>query len=322
MDTEAHSGTAVVFPGMAPSPFEDVSRFMLANPYARDLLKRAEEVLGYDLLERFRNDPDDYSEYAQAAFLVNSVALARWSFDGAGEQPDVIAGASFGGKAAAVFSGALSFEDAVSMTAQMYRHETAYFADHHRDAVTQSFARTPADKLAVVLAELDERGEWYDLSCHIDDDFWMYTLREESLPRFKERIRALGGMPIYTMRPPMHCAAFGDLRETVEREIFPRLTFHEPALPVVADQDGRVLKTADDTRAMLLDGYVRPVRWPEVVGTLKELGVGTVRVAGPDALFGRVALTTRSFEVVRLTPDAAMRPRRTAPRRPVRRSAA
>ncbi|MFF3216087.1 ACP S-malonyltransferase [Streptomyces sp. NPDC002886] len=308
MDTDVRRGTAVVFPGMAPSPYKDVARFMLVNPFARKLLAVAEEVLGYDLLERFRDDPDDYSEYAQVAFLVNSVALAQMSQDAAGARPDVCVGASFGGKAAAVYSGALGFADAVHMTAQMTRYETQYFAEHHTDIVTQSFARTPREQLDRIMAELTELGEWHDISCHIDDDFWMLSLRDGMVGWIEERLRALGGMPIYTMNPPMHSSAFGGLRDLIEDKVFPDLTFRDPDLPVLADQDGRSLKNADDVRTMLLDGYVRPVVWPAVVGTLKELGVGTVRVAGPDSLFGRVPLTTRTFEVVRLTPDMAMRP--------------
>ncbi|MFF3650779.1 ACP S-malonyltransferase [Streptomyces sp. NPDC002181] len=315
MDNDARRGTAVVFPGMAPSPYTDVARFMLVNPFARKLLGVAEEVLGYDLLERFRADPDDYSEYAQVAFLVNSVALARMSEDAVGARPDVCVGASFGGKAAAVHSGALGFADAVRMTAQMTRYETRYFAEHHTDIVTQSFARTPREQLDVIMAELTELGEWHDISCHIDDDFWMLSLRDGMVDWIKERLRALGGMPIYTMKPPMHSSAFGGLKDLIEENVFPELTFRDPDLPVLADQDGRSLETAADVRTMLLDGYVRPVVWPAVVDTLKELGVGTVRVAGPDSLFGRVPRTTRNFEVLRLTPDTAMRPV-TARRRP------
>ncbi|MFR9800574.1 ACP S-malonyltransferase [Streptomyces sp. MS06] len=308
---QGQTGSALVFPGMAPTRFPDVAKFMLINPHARRLLKTADEVLGYPLFERYRESDGDYTEYAQVAFFVNCVALAHWGADEYGIRPDAVAGPSFGSKAAAVFSGVLSFADAVRMTAQMARCENDWFSREYRDAVTLSFTRTPREKLDEVLAELDARGEWYDISCHIDEDFYMVSLDGDSAEWMEKRLRSLGGMPLYTMRPPMHCRAFGALRDRVDEEVLSGLRFADPVLPVVADQDGALLTTGEQVRGMLLDGYVLPVRWPDVVATLRDrLGVGRIHVCGPDSLFGRVGITTRSFDVVQANPRTAMLPRR------------
>ncbi|HEX5543568.1 MAG TPA: ACP S-malonyltransferase, partial [Micromonospora sp.] len=85
-------------------------------------------------------------------------------------------------------------------------------------------------------------------------------------------------------------------------------TIAEPVLPVVADQDGTVRDTGAGVRDMLLDGFVRTVRWPAVLDTFKELGVGRLYVSGQDGMFGRVPAATRNFEVVPLTPAAATQP--------------
>lgn len=108
----------------------------------------------------------------------------------------------------------------------------------------------------------------------------------------------------------MHCAAFGPLRDHVEREVLAGVRFSDPEIPVVADQDGALLSSAAGVRAMLLDGFVRPVRWPAVVDTLRRLQVGTLYVAGPDAMFGRVGCTSRNFDVVAAGPRLALQPRR------------
>lgn len=303
--------TAIVFPGMGPTRFQDVAKFLLINPLARGLLADADEALGYSLLDRYRDaDGDgDYSEYAQVAFLVTCLAMARWAEEKLDARPGVCAGPSFGGKAAAVYSGSLTFAEAVRMTAQLARHEAEYFSRQHGDVVTHSFTRLPAERLGEVLRELDERGDWYEVSCYVDDDFHMVSMRDGTLDWFQRRLRALGGFPLYTMRPPMHCAAFGELRDRVEREVFDQLRFTAPAIPVIADQDGAVLDTAEGVRTILLDGFVRPVRWPEVVATLKRLGVTTLYVAGQDSIFGRVGCTQRSFDVVAANPKLALRPR-------------
>ncbi|MFJ6199899.1 ACP S-malonyltransferase [Micromonospora sp. NPDC092111] len=306
--------SAIVFPGMGPCDFADVAKFMLVDRDARELLAAASDALDYDLFARYRDSTSDYSEYAQVAFLVNCVALARWAERALDLRPDLVAGPSFGGKAAAVYSGALDFAAAVRMTARLSRIETEYFAAEQRGVVTMSFVRTPAERLREILAELDEAGEWYEISCYVDTDFWMLTLHEGRTDWLAQRLRAIGGLRLYVMDPPLHAAAFQPLRDRVEEELFASLDFADPEIPVVADQDGTVRDTAAGVRAMLLDGIVRPVRWPEVVGTFQRFGVETVHVCGPDRLWGRVGATTRNFATTIVDPRRAMRPvRRTVP---------
>jgi [acyl-carrier-protein] S-malonyltransferase len=310
MHTSSLDTTAAVFPGMGPGRFADVARFMLISRQARALLAEADDVLGYRLVDRYRDTEGDYSEHAQVAFLVNCLALASWARDELGIDPVLCTGPSFGGKAAAVFSGSLAFADAVRMTAALARILADYFATRHTDIVTQSFVRTPRAVLDPILAELRERGEWCEISCRVDDDLAMLTLREGLLDWLTDRLRAVGGFPLYVMRPPMHCGIFQPLRARVEREVFADLEFRDPTVPVVADQDGTVLLTGPEVRELLLDGFVRPVDWPSVVDSLTRQGVGRVYVCGPDRLFGRVGRTTRAFDVVPVAPALALRPRR------------
>jgi [acyl-carrier-protein] S-malonyltransferase len=307
---EGRDTVAVVFPGMGPTDFRAVAKYMLVDRFARELVAEADDVLGYSLFDRYSDDEGDYSVHAQLAMLVNCLALARWADEHLAARPDVCAGPSFGGKAAAVRSGALAFADALWLTAELARREEAYFARAHRDVVTHSFARVPEEALAEILGELTASGEWHDISCHVDHDFHMVSLREPSLDRFQKLVRAKGGLPLYSMRPPLHSAAFGELRDEIDAEVLGAVRFADPDLPVVADQDGTVLRTGAAVRKMLADGYVRTVQWPAVVTTLRDLGVGTVHVCGPDSLFGRVAVTRRNFTVEAVDPRRAMRPRR------------
>ena len=310
MEHDRPPGEAIVFPGMGPARFADVARFMMINPAARRLVAVADETLGYSLVDRYRDTDGDYSEYAQVAFLVNCLALAEWAAESHNVVPALVASASFGGKVAAAYAGAVTASDAIAMTARIARCEEEYFAREHRDVVTLSFARTPAERLDEVLAELAADGGWYDVACYIDDDFHMVSLRRERLDWFSDRLRAAGGLPLYVTEPPMHSAAFGPLRDLVEREVFPDVRFVDPQVPVVADQDGTIRHSGEGVRRMLLDGLVSPVRWPEVVATMRRNGIGRVFVAGPDHLFGRVGCTTRNFDVVTANPRLALTPRR------------
>jgi [acyl-carrier-protein] S-malonyltransferase len=293
----ARTGTAIVFPGMGPSAFAEVGKFLLLDPYARERLAQADEALGHSVFDRFRDSEEDYSVHSQIAFLVNSMAMADRAVAELGLSPTVITGPSFGQKAAAAWCGALPFADVVRLTAELARCEEEFFATSHPDVVTHSFVRTPQEQLAQILADFDDRGTWYDFSGRLDEAFHMVSVRERDLDEFKSRISAVGGYSMYSMRPPVHAASFSALRRKAEEEVFARYELADPALPVVSDHDGSVVRTAAELRSMMLDTFDRPINWPSVVETLTGLDVGTLCVTGPDNLFHRLDLTRSMFTV-------------------------
>ncbi|MEU7481172.1 ACP S-malonyltransferase [Lentzea sp. NPDC042327] len=302
--------TAMVFPGMGPVPFRDIGRFMVANPFARELVAVADDVLGYSLVDSLREDPGDYTEAAQVAFFVNCLACARWAEADLGVTPDVVTGPSFGEKAVLAYTGVLELPDAVRLTADIARCLDEYFAEEHTDVVTLSFVRAPMAKIEPIFAELTERGEWHEISCYVDDGFFMVSIAESEVEWLAARVRGIGGMPLYTMRPPMHASLFRGLRDKAEREVVSRYRFADPSLPVVADQDGSLLHTGEQLRTMLLDGFDHPMNWPSVTDALRDSGVRRLCVAGPDSLFGRVPCAAERFDVVAAQPRLAMTPRR------------
>ncbi|MEU5884361.1 ACP S-malonyltransferase [Spirillospora sp. NPDC047279] len=303
------SPTAVVFPGMAPSNFDAVGAFMTGSPYARRRLAVAAEVLGYDLLEAFRDSTADYSEAAQLAFVVNSLALADWATDHAGLRPSVCAGPSFGGMAATAYSRSLDYPDLLRLAALAARRELAYFTGDPRRIVTHFFFRTPPERFERLMAENADEGDWAELSSHLAADFYAVCVREEAVDRFKKRVRRAGGVPLYTMWPATHCGALADLRRILAEEVYSRFRFADPVLPVVSDQDGLIAESGDQMHGMLLDGYVRPVRWPESVRTLRELGVRRVCVPGPSNLFDRLS-NDHFDDVTAVGPETALRTER------------
>jgi [acyl-carrier-protein] S-malonyltransferase len=305
--------SALVFPGMGPSSHADLGRYIMTSPHARRLRRAADGALGYPLMDRFRAAGESYSEYSQIAFLISCVALAEWAESELGIEPEVCSGPSFGEKSAVAFTGSLDFAETVRLTARLARCEEEYFRSEYADVVTQSIARTPEPALREILVGLAARNEWHDVSCLVDDDFFMVSLRESSLEGFTGAVRAAGGLPLYAMRPPMHSSSFGPLRRKVAEEVLGDFQFAAPRLPIVADQDGAVVRTADEVKAMLLDSIVRQVRWPDTLRSLQRLGIKTLYVAGPDALFGRVRCATDNFEIVTVNQRMALRAK-SAPR--------
>lgn len=106
----------MVFPGMDPVKFAGVGEFLTFSAHAQKRLKVADEVLGYALMDRYRRSADDYDEATQVAFLTISLALADWAEESLEVDPESCAGPSFGQRAMAAHSGALSFADTVRLT--------------------------------------------------------------------------------------------------------------------------------------------------------------------------------------------------------------
>jgi [acyl-carrier-protein] S-malonyltransferase len=303
--------TALVLPGMAPSGFATLGKFLVLDRFARERVAEASDALGYSLLARLRDDPDEdgYSADAEVAFVVSCLALADRAEQVLGVSPTVCAAPSFGQKAAAVYTGAMTFADAIRFTVDLAHCEEEYFADS--DLVTHCVVRVPEEAFREVLAGMSERGEWHDVSGHLDRGFYLVSLSEQHLDAFVADIRAAGGYSMHTMRPPVHAAAFAPLRRKAEAEVFGRYSIGAPRLPVVADQDGRLVETAEDMRTMLLDTFDRAIRWPDVVAGLRGQGVDTLVFAGQDTMFHRLDVTAESFRVIALNPKNALLPPKT-----------
>ncbi|GCB44642.1 ACP S-malonyltransferase [Streptomyces sp. NL15-2K] len=284
---------AIVFPALSPVRRTELGTFLMIHPFARRRLAEANDALGYHLADALADaPPDDYAEPVQIAVLVACLALAEWAEQRLGAAPKYVVGPSFGERAALAYTGALPFADTVRLVDEIARVERRYFATEHRDVVTHSFVRVPAERLDALLAGL----EWHDISGRLDADFHMVTLREAELDGFKAAISEAGGYSLYTMRPPAHAPAFIGIRAQME-QVYAGYALSAPRLPIVSYQDGAVLTDPQELRAGLLDGFVRPIRWADTVRSLRELGVDRLWVTGPDTMFSRLRTTTENFDI-------------------------
>lgn len=308
MTTGEPRSSATVFPAMGPSRFADFGRFMIVNAEARARFAVADEVLGYSVFDALRGSEDDYDEVAQVASFVTSLALVEWSGKSRPEQAGYCAGVSFGKMAAAAHAGVLPFEEAVRLVAETARCERDHFAEQHSDIVTHSFVKVPRETLDQLLAELADADEWFEISSYLDHDLYMVSLHERALAGFKERIGAVGGYSLYTMRPPAHASIFGPLRDRIDQEILPGYELSDPRIPIVSDQDGSLVRTAEQAREWILGGYVRPMRWPGIVDTLAAQGVERISVVGRDRLLRRLRCTVDNFATTTIAPESALRP--------------
>jgi [acyl-carrier-protein] S-malonyltransferase len=293
----------MLLPGLAPANAAAVGEFMGVDPFVRPRLAEAEEVLGYPLEQRFRSGGAGADEYRQLAFLINTLALADRAEQRLRVTPAVCLAPSFGLLAAIVHLGVLPFADVVRLVAHNARHEAEFLAGPDADVVTYYVFRTPEDALREVLGEMAGRAEWAEISGRFDAGFFAVSMRASSVAGFTRGIRERAGVPLYRMSPPVHCSRLGPVRDRLAALCPP--TFTDPRVPLISELDGSLVRTGAGVRALLLDGVVGPIRWPDAVAALERLGVRTVCVPGPSNLFDRLVRTR--FDAMTVTPESALR---------------
>ena len=111
--------TGVVFPGQGSQAVGMGGALVEKFEVARDLFRRAERVLGYDVLAIVRDGPEERlreTKYSQPAIYVLNFALA--SAVGPGLNVVASAGHSFAEFCSLTLAGAMEFDDALALVAQ------------------------------------------------------------------------------------------------------------------------------------------------------------------------------------------------------------
>lgn len=107
---------AVVFPGQGSQAVGMGGKLAESSPVAADLFRRAERILGYDLLALVQNGPEEKlreTHFSQPAIFVTNYALAAAAGDAL--QPAGSAGHSFGEFCSLTLAGSLPFETALEL---------------------------------------------------------------------------------------------------------------------------------------------------------------------------------------------------------------
>ncbi|MDQ6959402.1 MAG: ACP S-malonyltransferase, partial [Mariprofundaceae bacterium] len=111
---------ALLFPGQGSQSQGMLSEFLNTEQIVADTYTEASDVLGYDMVELTRDNPEEklnQTEYTQPALLTASTALFRLWEQRKGARANHAAGHSLGEYSALVAAGSLSFPDALALVA-------------------------------------------------------------------------------------------------------------------------------------------------------------------------------------------------------------
>ncbi len=269
-----------------------------AYPIVRETMAEADDALGERLSALCFDGPAEMlvlTENTQPAILAVSVAAFRLLAP-MGIRPAFVAGHSLGEYSAHVAAGTIGFADALRTVRRRGRYmqeavpvgQGAMAAILGLDAVTVAQACAEAAQGDVVSpANMNAPGQV------------VIAGSTDAVARASARAKELGArraIPL-PVSAPFHCA----LMRPAEARLAPELRalrVADPAVPVVANVDAEVKRTAAESIEALVQQVSAPVRWEDVMRRLASEGIHKYVEVGPGTVLtglGRKILKDAGF---------------------------
>ena len=275
---------AAVFPGQGSFEVGCTGAWRDDDPDG--VLGAVAEASGLDVLaEGEREDTGRSTRRGQPVLLAAS--LASWSaLVRAGVRPVIVAGHSLGEYAAASAAGVLPVPAVARLVAARGR------------AMSDVCATSPGGMAAVIRLDPEVVAALVDevegLTAANDNAPGQVVVSGDTaaLARARELVDQRGGrfLPL-DIEGPFHAPAMAPAVEPVRAAAAAEATA-EPSVPVVSGSLVRVLRTAAEVLASLVDGILAPVRWREVQLLLAREGVTDLVEVGPGRVLAGLAKRT------------------------------
>jgi len=275
---------AFIFPGQGSQKVGMGKALADAYPVCRETFEEADAALGEPLSRLCFDGPEaqlTLTENTQPAILAVSIAACRLATS-LGIEPSFMAGHSLGEYSANVAAGTLSFADALRIVRRRGRYM--------QEAVpvgTGAMAAILGLDAALVAQACEEAAQGSVVSpANLNGAGQVVIAGErEAVARAGERAKALGARRVVALpvSAPFHCALMKPAQDRLAPELR-ALPTAPPRVPIVANVDAAVKRSAADAVEALVAQVSSPVRWEDVVRRLASEGVTTYVEVGPGTV--------------------------------------
>jgi [acyl-carrier-protein] S-malonyltransferase len=284
---------------------------------ARQVFEEADDALGFSISRLCFDGPAEdlqLTENTQPAILTVSVAAFRVMEEAGLGAPAFVAGHSLGEYSALVAAGALKLSDAV----QTVRARGRYM----QEAVpvgTGAMAAVIGGELSEIQRVCEEVSGYLagDQVCSVANNNSPNQVviagNTEAVDRAIELLNGVAKRVIkLKVSAPFHCALMKPAQDRLAEDL-ERLTFNEPAIPVITNVDARVTTAPDELRDALVRQVSAPVRWVESMHLLMQQGVDTFVEAGPQkVLSGLMRQISRDVKMLNVEDTGSLAATQTA----------
>lgn len=295
--------TAWVFPGQGSQYVGMCSDTAEVDTRARELLERADAILGFPLSSVMFQGPEEdlrQTRNTQPAIFVHSIVLASLM---SGGRPSMAAGHSLGEYSALVVSGSLTFEAGLRLV--RLRGELMQRAGELEPgtmaaiiglepAAVENICREASQAGIVQAANFNSPGQIAVSGSVAGVRAAMAAARLRGAKMVKELV--VSG----AFHSPLMQSARHGLEQALEETVIA-----DAQIPVYANVTAEPVTGAGEIRAMLLRQLTSPVRWEESVRNMVRDGASRFVEVGPgkilQGLIRRIAPTAEAAGVERYT---------------------
>lgn len=297
---------AFVFPGQGSQSVGMGRALAAASPAAAAVFTEADSALDGPIASLAWDGPAedlDRTENAQPALLATSIAYLaalrdRWT-DAALEPPAFAAGHSMGQYSAFVAAGVISLADGVRLVRERGRLMQA--SGQGRDGAMAAVIGLDDARLPELVERSAAHGVFGVANRNAPGQV-VVSGERAAIEASAEIGKELGARKVIVL--PVSVAAHSPLMAEAAdgmRAVLAAVRFGDPVIPLLANADGRQIRTADEARTELVEHLTRGVDWVGAVQRMTGAGVTAFVEVGPGrvltGLIKRIAPDAEAFAV-------------------------
>ena len=278
-------GHAILFPGQGAQYVGMAKDLALRSPLARAIFSKAEEILGFDLLQVCVDGPAEKlnsTAMSQPAIFVSSLAALE---EAKSSNPEIVskctatAGLSLGEYTALVFADAISYPDGLRLVAE--RGRAMQESAEARPSTMASILLLDKEKVQELCDTVSLAGPKVTIANHLCPGNLVVSGAVSAVEETEKLAQAAGGKTIrLTVAGAFHTQFMEPAQERL-RKALENTEIRTPRVPVWSNVTGKKHENPAQIRELLSRQVVEPVLWDQLVQDILGQNIASFYDVGP-----------------------------------------